>query len=306
MASERHRAEYERRMHRVLAHIDRHLDAPLDLKTLAEVAHFSPFHFHRLFAASMGETLGDYLRRRRLEVGALRLLSQPSSTVLEVALTVGFGSAEAFAHAFQARFGCSATAWRRRHAESRKADQAGRNRDQVAPGFTGDAAAVLYPHPEQPVNVTLVDRRPVTIAYLRHVGPYGEPVLRFWQQVVYPWMVTNGLLGLPRYGMSPDDPSITAPERCRYDAGVEVPPGTALAGAALEAVIPGGRYAVLPFEGTTDTINGAWTALLRDWLPASGLQLDARPCFEHYPTGSRFDPATGVFDCEICVPVAPL
>ena len=78
------------------------------------------------------------------------------------------------------------------------------------------------------------------------------------------------------------------------------------AGPSIEAVIPGGRYAVLPFEGTTDTINAAWTALLRDWLPASGLQLDQRPCFEHYPPGARFDPATGVFDCEICVPVAPL
>ena len=57
------RAEYRSRMHRVLAHIDAHLDEPLDLSSLAGVAHFSPFHFHRLFAAWTGETLGDYLRR---------------------------------------------------------------------------------------------------------------------------------------------------------------------------------------------------------------------------------------------------
>ena len=40
-------------MHRVLEHIDRHLDQPLELETLAEVAHFSAFHFHRLFSAWM-------------------------------------------------------------------------------------------------------------------------------------------------------------------------------------------------------------------------------------------------------------
>jgi hypothetical protein len=57
-------SEYEKRMHRVLEYIDKHLDQPLDLGTLAEVAHFSPFHFHRLFSAWMAETLGDYLRRR--------------------------------------------------------------------------------------------------------------------------------------------------------------------------------------------------------------------------------------------------
>ena len=44
-------------------HIEQHLDQPLDLETLAAVAHFSAFHFHRLFRAWTGETLGDHLRR---------------------------------------------------------------------------------------------------------------------------------------------------------------------------------------------------------------------------------------------------
>jgi len=52
--------------------------------------------------------------------------------------------------------------------------------------------------------------------------------------------------------------------------------------------------------------NPDWAALLRDWLPSSGLQLDARPCFEHYPKGSGYNPQTGVFACEICIPVIAL
>ena len=101
-------------------HIERHLDQPLDLETLAAVAHFSAFHFHRLFRAWTGETLGDHLRRRRVEKGALRLLTQPGSSVLEVALAVGFGSGEAFARAFKSRFGATPSAWR----EERNSDQA--------------------------------------------------------------------------------------------------------------------------------------------------------------------------------------
>jgi AraC family transcriptional regulator len=46
--------------------------------------------------------------------------------------------------------------------------------------------------------------------------------------------------------------------------------------------------------------------MLRDWLPSSGLQLDGRMMFEYYPEGSSYDPATGVFDCKLCVPVVPL
>jgi AraC-like DNA-binding protein len=52
------RSEYVARMHRVLEYIERHLDERLELETLAGVANFSSFHFHRLFTAWMGETLG--------------------------------------------------------------------------------------------------------------------------------------------------------------------------------------------------------------------------------------------------------
>ena len=107
------RVEYERRIHRVMDHIERHLDQPLDLETLAAVANFSAFHFHRLFRAWTGETLGDHLRRLRVEKGALRLLTQPRlMRVAEVALAVGFGSGEAFARAFKSRFGATPSAWR--------------------------------------------------------------------------------------------------------------------------------------------------------------------------------------------------
>ena len=62
----------------------------------------------------------------------------------------------------------------------------------------------------------------------------------------------------------------------------------------------------LAFEGTGAEIGAAWDALLRDWLPKSGLQLDSRPFFEHYPMDGRYDPKTGSFTCNICVPVAQL
>ena len=156
------------------------------------------------------------------------------------------------------------------------------------------------------MKVHLVDRPEVAIACLRHVGPYGAGVGRFWAETASPWMAANQLLGAPRYGISRDDPSITDPAQCRYDACAEVAPDVALSGNPLRTTIPAGRYAVLEFRGTALQIGEAWTALLRDWLTGSGLQLDAaRPCFEHYPVDASFDPATGEFSCEICIAVAP-
>uniref|UniRef100_UPI00046A94D8 helix-turn-helix domain-containing protein n=1 Tax=Pseudomonas sp. PH1b TaxID=1397282 RepID=UPI00046A94D8 len=96
--------EYTLRMSRVLEHIDQHLDQPLELADLARVAHFSPYHFHRLFSAWVGEPLGAYLRRRRLACGAYLLASRSQASILEIALEVGFGSGEAFSRAFKQHF----------------------------------------------------------------------------------------------------------------------------------------------------------------------------------------------------------
>ena len=304
------RSEYERRMHRVLEHIDRRLDQPLELAALAEVAHFSPFHFHRLFVAWMGETLGDYIRRRRVEVGAMRLLAQPKLSVLEAALSVGFGSGEAFARAFKIRFGVSPSAWRKGGATwanaMRNPDQADRNPDQAA--SRGDAQAGIFANEptEIPMDIKLLDRVATPVAYLRYTGPYGAPVGHFWQREAYPWLVAHGLLGQPRYGIAHDDPDITDAKRCRYDACAEWPAESAAPRAVLTTTIPGGRYAALRFYGTSSEIEASWRRLLRDWLPSSGYQLDARPCFEHYPTDGRYDPKTGAFECDLCAPVAPL
>lgn len=304
------RPEYERRMHRVVAFIDQHLDEPLDLKTLADVAHFSPFHFHRMFSAWMGETLGDYLRRRRVEVAAMRLAAQPRMRILNVALSVGFGSGEAFARAFRHRFGCSPTAWRDQRASERRVKsnpgQADSKAGQAATVAIGNHRGHIPPPREIPVNVRLVERLPVTVAGLRRLGPYDNTILQFWQETYYPWAVRNDLLGQARYGISHDDPGVTAPEQCRYDACAEVPADFVPPGEGFVATIPGGTYAVGRFSGRVDAVGEAWASLLRDWLPASGYQLDVGPAFEHYPTDARHDPADGSFECEICVPVIPL
>jgi AraC family transcriptional regulator len=309
MNATRSRDVYIDRMHRVTEHIDKHLDQFLDLESLAEVAHFSPFHFHRLFSALMGETLGAYLRRRRCEVAATRLLAQPKLSVFHIALGVGFGSAEAFTHAFGARFGCSPTSWRLQQAAARAAngnlDQTNSKPDQADVQETRKNG-VPKMEAETPMNFEVIERKPTPIAYMRHVGSYGEPIGIFWQTQVYPWMVTNGLIGQPRYGISHDDPSVTMPAQCRYDAGCEIPDNAYAVGNAHRTIIPGGKYAALSFKGVVADFERAWDALLRDWLPSSGLQLDNRPMFEYYPRDSTYDPVTGVLECKLCVPVMPL
>jgi len=88
-----HRLEYETRVNRVIDHIRGHLADELSLSTLARVAAFSPFHFHRVFRAITGETLFGFIHRLRIEKAAGALLNHPDQSVLEIALDHGFASA---------------------------------------------------------------------------------------------------------------------------------------------------------------------------------------------------------------------
>jgi AraC family transcriptional regulator len=302
------RSEYVARMHRVLAYIDKHLGEPIELAQLAEVANFSAFHFHRLFYAWAGESTADFVRRRRLESAASHLSRFPRTPILDLALDVGFGSSEAFSRAFKTHFGITPSGWKNISPGEQKSklDQMMRNLNQAFAHHSQENGTTQSNPPEPPMNVTIIQRQDVPIAYLRHVGPYGASVGEFWQREVMPWMTANNLFSVPRYGISHDDPSVTAPEKCRYDACAEAGQDQALVGNALRTVIPGGRYASLQFYGPNSQIMQAWHDLIFEWLPRSGLQMDNRPCFEYYPVNGRFDAQTGDFECAICIPVVAL
>ena len=108
------RQEYAARMNRVIDHIRRHLSNPLDLDELAAIACFSPFHFHRLFRAWMGETLQTFVHRLRLERAAAELAFDLRKSVTAIALDAGFSGSAVFARTFKEAFGMSATEWRNR------------------------------------------------------------------------------------------------------------------------------------------------------------------------------------------------
>jgi AraC family transcriptional regulator len=154
------------------------------------------------------------------------------------------------------------------------------------------------------MKIAIVERQPVRLACLRYTGPSGEPLGRFWRNTVAPWLADHGLVDCPRYGVIIDTPGLAPPEKCRYDAGIELPPGLFLPDAP-EARIAGGRYAVTYFKGGGADIAAAWSAFTAQLLAEPLNRIDqSRPPLEHMPRGAFYDARTGVFACELCLPVA--
>ncbi len=261
---------YRQRILKVQLHIEEHLDEELVLEKLARLAHFSPYHFHRVFRAMVGETLGEHVRRLRLERAALRL-SSTDRPVVEVALDAGYGTHEAFTRAFRQHFGVSPTEFRNH------------KRGQINfPALAMEISAMTEPTAMTSYEVRLVDRPPQRVAFLRHVGPYTEVGPTFGR--LGAWAGPRGVFG-PRtqmLGVCHDDPKVTPADKLRYDCCVTVPDHVQPEGEVGVMTIEGGPHAVITHKGPYTQLAQAYDWLYAVWLPTSGREPRHAPPFEVY------------------------
>jgi AraC family transcriptional regulator len=96
-----------------VAYVDEHLAERIELTTLAQLVHQTPFHFCRAFKQSFGIPPLRYQTKRRIEHAKLLLLEKPAMSVTDVGLMVGFGCSTSFATAFRKATGFTPTSYQR-------------------------------------------------------------------------------------------------------------------------------------------------------------------------------------------------
>jgi AraC family transcriptional regulator len=270
--------DYKRRLLRVLVHIQQHLDDSLPLEDLAGLACFSPFHFHRIFKGMVGESVKEYVRRLRLERAASRL-KLSAAPITDIAFDAGYESHEAFTRSFRSVFGVAPSKFRRRkqrphlsNAPSGLHYQAGEKSREFKPIQSAD----------KKMKVHIQQMKPTRVAFMRHVGPYSE-VGGTWDKLLT-FAGKEGLVGGDSLfiGICHDDPEVTPPDKIRYDACVTVDDRFAPVGDIGVQVIPGGDHAVTTHFGPYNQLGETYAKLLGQWLPRSGRELRATPCFEVY------------------------
>src|SRR5919205_3404047 len=106
--------ETNRRLLRARDAMDRTYAQPLDVATLARIAHLSEAHFIRSFRATFGETPHRYLQRRRVE-RSMFLLRETDRSVTDVCFDVGFISLGTFSRTFREIVGETPSGYRSGH-----------------------------------------------------------------------------------------------------------------------------------------------------------------------------------------------
>jgi AraC family transcriptional regulator len=261
------RIDYGRRVARVSDYIAEHLDADLDVERLAEVAYFSPWHFHRIYRETTGETVADTVRRLRLHRAAVEL-TREEAPLERVAKRAGYGTLAAFSRAFSADYG-------------------------VPPGAYRLRGKLLPPSPlraKEPVIMYAVEIAPfagVRLAAVTHLGDYQEIGNAFEQ--VFAWTMARALAAptTRMIGIYYDDP-LTVPQKdLRSEAGLVVPLDAKLDGDVHAIDMPAMLCASVIHKGPYAELEEPYRYLFREWLPKSGREAADHPCFEEYLNNPR-------------------
>ncbi len=271
-------------MNLVIDHINNHLGEQLNTDVLARIASFSPYHFHRIVKALLGETIGAYITRLRLEAAAGRL-RHSADAVADIAYRVGYESASSLTKAFSATYGVSPTTYRNDKTINIMSTQK-------------TATAVKL---KKPKMVTLPDRQAL---YIRLVGEYGNPDYatawpKLWAVVKEQKLFTKGI---EHIGISYDNPNVTDGPKIRYDACLVIHKPAVPSGEVDVKTIAGGKFACFLHIGPYNELGATYDAIFSQWLPESGCDLREEACMEKYISiPGRVE--EGKLKTEIYVPV---
>jgi AraC family transcriptional regulator len=255
------------RILKVLVHIESHLDEELPLEKMAKIASISPFYFHRLFHAYMGETLADHVKRLRVERARERLQYSDTS-ITEIALDLGYESPSAFTKVFQQLMGQSPRQYRKIMQPLIQAIM-----KRTIPNR--EERALLKPE--------YVNRKAETVLFVRRVGDYRDtPSVAF--HVLLQFLKDKGITQekiQTYYTMGLDDPHIVERSKCRFDVCVSLKDAILPEGEVGQKILPGGRFAVFTHRGPYSEIEKAFDDIFRFWYPTSQEHLaDASPFCE--------------------------
>jgi AraC family transcriptional regulator len=103
----------QRRISKMLRHIEANADRPLDLAELADLAFMSKYHFLRMFRRTVGLTPYQFLLGLRIRRAGV-MLRTTDHPVAAIAFEAGFGDLSTFNGRFRRVYGASPSAFRRR------------------------------------------------------------------------------------------------------------------------------------------------------------------------------------------------
>ncbi|MEA4919401.1 MAG: AraC family transcriptional regulator [Clostridiaceae bacterium] len=269
--------DYRKALEQAVVYIENHLGRDIKVEDVAKAAGYSYYHLNRQFTAVLGESVGSYIKKRRLADASKKLL-YTDLKIIDIAIENGFDSPEAFSRAFKAIYRVSPQTYRQNRFDTFMG-----NKECLEKTLLDHLARNVTVHPK------IVDFPEIKVAGLR-----GETTLRD-NRLRALWGLANSM-----YSQIPNQVqggrAFGICEACEGNnlytmnddvvftevAGIEVSSFDGLPACFVQKTIPGGRYAVFTHRGTLRMLPQTFDYIWSTWFLTTKEELDGREDFELY------------------------
>ena len=261
------RQEYQKKLNTIVEYINSNLDKKISITELAKISNLSPFHFHRIMKGLLGEPIGNYISRTRVQTAAL-LIRYTNLEIQEIAHSVGYDKPSSLNKIFKQYYNISPTAYRN-------------NKES---NITKPVIGIFNIKLDTPRILKIPD---IEVIYINITGEYGnENYQKAWAELGN-FVKENNLfpLDIESFGISYDDPKVTEKEYCRYDACLTINQSVKPQGKIGVKKIEGGKFAVFTYQGSYDNWGEVYDIIYDSWLINSEYDLRNVPVMEKYLNG---------------------
>ncbi|MCY6960097.1 AraC family transcriptional regulator [Clostridium brassicae] len=287
--------DYIKSLEKAIMYIEENLNEDLKTEDVAKSIGYSYYHFTRLFEGLLGETIGNYIRKRRITKAAQDLI-YTDKKIIDIALDFQFKSPEAFARSFKKIYDATPTEYRR-------------NRIDVLKGNKKYIDNERLKHILNNITIQPVIK---VIPEVKVIGIKGRTSLKnnllpdLWNAFnKNSSKIINKAEPLKYYGICENDRSNNQfGKNVAYSeiVGVEVTSFEYIPDEMISKVIPKGKYVVFTHKGSVEKLQETYEYIWGTWIPFSKIELNMRDDFELYD--ERFKGANNhLSEIDIYIPI---
>ncbi len=290
--------DHLQQIQRAVDYIEDHLNDDLPIEALAREAAFSTWHFQIVFKATVGDTVKNYVRSRRLTKSVIEL-GTSDRKVLDIALDAGFESQESYTRAFKQLFGTTPGECRAQGIKSVLSLSKPRITMEYLDHLNG--GMTMQPKIKELEEIKVVGIGNCFISILSPDKNNFVVIPKLWDNYNKRSSEITGRKAHRDLGVcfQPDANQKKHPDECFYIACAEVESFDVIPEGMMTKVIPPGKYAIFTHKGQLEKLQHTMNYIYGAWLAKSGQKLREAPDLEIYDERFKFGSVDSELDIYI-------
>ncbi|SEC44000.1 transcriptional regulator, AraC family [Tenacibaculum sp. MAR_2009_124] len=280
------------RYQRLLKFLEEKFKSSIESEDIEAISFYSYRNINRIFLALQHETIGQYIKRRKLEKAA-EYIKFSDTEISDIALDIGYGDVAAFSKAFKKHFRCTPSRFRKSFDLQQK--------------ITNDLIKAKEQKEIDPLLFEIKTLPAFTTLFLQYQGSYENTkgIKKTWKQLIK-YAYDNKLLheNTIFLGEILDDDEITESIYCRYNAGIILPENCDFKPKGLFGVkeISSQKYAKFIHKGSHEACFESYNQIYARWIFDVQLEFEDSPILEFYINDDDTTPEKDLIT-EIYIPV---